>query len=120
MAEASKVIETGTLEEVLKTQPMLLEQIKTSYSPEAYRAYVSVFDEEVRDGNAGLEHFEDVYRGEHDTKTDFVKDQLEGCEDTYNALPDYIKGHIDYDGVWSHTFIFQFVEQDGFYFEKEC
>ena len=45
-------------------------------------------------------YMEEGYRGEWDSLTDYVEELIEDCySDVLNGLPDFIKYHIDYEGI---------------------
>ncbi|HSW64782.1 MAG TPA: antirestriction protein ArdA [Dissulfurispiraceae bacterium] len=55
-------------------------------------------------GTSSVDHarryMEEGYRGEYDNLTDYVQELIEDCySDVLKGLPDFIRYHIDYDGI---------------------
>jgi antirestriction protein len=60
-------------------------------------------------------YMEEGYRGEYDSLADYAQELIEECySDTLKDLPDFIRYHIDYDGI-AHD-----MELNGDVFTLEC
>jgi antirestriction protein len=54
----------------------------------------------VSEVEAARRYMEEGYRGEFDSLTDYAQELIEDCySDVLKSLPDFIKYHIDYEGI---------------------
>jgi hypothetical protein len=80
-----------------------------------WTAYVKAFGYSYDESN--LRHAQDAFAGRYSSAADFAE-VVSGEEFDLNEIPNHLLACIDWQHVWSSYFRFDFVEQDGFFFNR--
>ena len=96
--------------------PSLWEWLDCNDSEQAiWEAFVECFGYSFE--QTSLSQALDAYVGDYDSPEDFAEEHVSENYDL-NAIPSFLGACIDWQHVWNSYFRFDFVEQDGFFFNR--
>jgi antirestriction protein len=87
----------------------------TEEEKEIWAAYVEAFGYSYDESS--LSHAQEAFAGQFNSTADFAEETSAECYDL-DSIPSHLMACIDWQHVWNSYFRFDFVEQDGFFFNR--